>query len=134
MTVELGWEVDHETRDSWVSVLRNALRTGEVVPAPRGSYRGWHLVAEAIEAGGGFFVGIWEPGAPRPLGRPVPTPGNAPSILLILERFASGAVVGRDKCSPDLRADEQAVSTLLALLAHAAQALVLGEPPNPQNH
>ena len=122
MTVDLGWEVDHETRDSWVSVLRNALGSAEIVKAPRG-WPGWHLAAGRLPQPRTLIVVLWEPGAPRPEGRPVPTPGLHPTILLIVGASGSDVISGCDQCAPDMRTDQETALTLMTLVAHAGQAL-----------
>ena len=69
MTAQQAWEVDHPTRDKWVSALRRALVSTEIVKAPRG-WKGWSLAAERLKDPYKMSVFLWEPGAPRPEGSP----------------------------------------------------------------
>ena len=117
---EAAWEVDDATRDAWVSVLRNALATSEVVKAPDG-WSGWHL-ADVLEPPR-FLVNLWEPGVPRPEGLAVPTPGLAPTIQLMLLVSCSDVIAGFDRRSRDMRTDEETASTIMTLVAHASQTL-----------
>ena len=119
MTARQTWEVDHPTRDKWVSALRRALASTEVVKAPRG-WPGWHLAAQRLLQSRTLFVALWEPGAPRPEGLAVPTPGL---ILLILGFSGSDVIWGCDRRGRDMRTDQETALTLITLVAHACQAL-----------
>ena len=86
MTRRRGWEIDDPTREAWARALRGAVATLEVTEAPRG-WKGWSLAAERLKDPYKMSVFLWEPGAPRPEGLAVATPGLTPTILLILGRF-----------------------------------------------
>ena len=122
MTGHLAWEVDDATHDAWVSVLRNALASTEVVKAPDG-WSGWHLAAERLKRAMMMIVVLWEPGVPRPEGLAVPTPGLEPTIVLILGFSGSDVIWGQDRRSRDMRVDQETALTLMTLVAHAGQAL-----------
>ena len=111
---------DDATRDAWVSVLRNALATSEVVKAPDG-WSGWHLAA--VQERTTLLVNLWEPGVPRPEGLAVPTPDLAPTIQLMLHFSGSDRISGADLRSPDMRTDEETALTAMTLVAHASQTL-----------
>ena len=116
-----AWEVDDATHDAWVSVLRNALASTEVVKAPDG-WSGWHLAAERLKRAM-MIVVLWEPGVLRPEGLAVPTPGLEPTIVLILGFSGSDVIWGQDRRARDMRTDQETALTAMTLVARACQAL-----------
>ena len=106
MTRRRGWEIDDPTREAWARALRGAVATLEVTEAPRG-WKGWSLAAERLKDPYKMSVFLWEPGAPRPEGLAVATPGLTPTILLILGFSGSDVVWGRDLRAPNMRTDQQ---------------------------
>ena len=122
MTRRRGWEIDDPTREAWARALRGAVATLEVTEAPRG-WKGWSLAAERLKDPYKMSVFLWEPGAPRPEGLAVATPGLTPTILLILGFSGSDVVWGRDLRAPNMRTDQQTALTVMTLVAHAGQAL-----------